>query len=158
MSVPRPDITLRYVGPEYAQALAKLHEECFPHYWDKNAFNDFFAISGTHALIAEDNMAGFKCVAMMVYRIQFEQADIITLGVKQAYRRKKLASMLLDKALADIRTKGAQKLFLDVEEGNEAAIQLYERLGFSHLRRRKLYYRQKDGSFTDALVMTKKFA
>ncbi len=44
-------------------------------------------------------------------------------------------------------------MFLDVEDGNATAIQLYEQYGFTQIKRRKQYYRQKDGTFTDALVM-----
>lgn len=157
MSLPNHKGRIRYVSPEYAEKLARLHEECFPHYWDKDAFNNFFSVNGTKALIWETpNQSG--CVAMLVYRVQFEQADIITLAVKEPFRRQGLARMLLDKALADMQAVGATQLFLDVEDGNAAAIGLYEGLGFSHLKRRRLYYRQKDGTFTDALVMTKKFA
>lgn len=95
---------------------------------------------------------------MMVYRVQFDQADIITLAVKPAFRRKGMACALVENALAHMTQLGAKTIFLDVEDGNQPAISLYESLGFSHERRRKLYYRQKDGTYTDALVMKKKIA
>lgn len=146
---------VRYCGPELAGEMAALHAECFPNYWDHSAFNNFFQIEGTKALVVEE--AG-SIIAMLVYRLQFEQADIITLAVKKAHRRKGLAMALLKRALDDMRKAGVAQLFLDVEDGNEAALSLYNGLGFSELKRRRLYYRQKDGTFTDALVMTKKFA
>jgi ribosomal-protein-alanine N-acetyltransferase len=143
---------LRAVGAEEAAMLAAIHEECFPSYWDNDAFNDFFAVEGTYALLAE---RGSEAAAMMVWRLAGEQADIITLAVRPAFRRQGLARTLLAEALNQLRAQGAQTLFLDVEDGNHAAIRLYEQAGFAHQRRRKLYYRQKDGSYTDALVMKK---
>lgn len=95
---------------------------------------------------------------MMVYRVQQEQAEIITLAVLPSHRRQGIARELLKKTIENCRAAGASELFLDVEDGNLAAMQLYETHGFSFIRRRKLYYRQKDGSFTDALVMAKKLA
>jgi ribosomal-protein-alanine N-acetyltransferase len=61
-------------------------------------------------------------------------------------------------ALEELKASRAEQIFLDVEVGNSPAIKLYESIGFLVQRRRKLYYRQKDGSYTDALVMSKKIA
>jgi len=142
-------------SPSDAETLSRIHEECFTNYWNISSFNDFFGVEGTHALLAVD---GDIPVAMIVYRTQFEQADIITLGVLPGYRRKGIARALVEFALAHMKQLGAENLFLDVEDGNCAAISLYEAYGFTHERRRKLYYRQKDGTYTDALVMKKKIA
>lgn len=143
---------MRLSGKEEAQLLSDLHRECFPNYWNIDAFNDFFSISGTQAVLA--------CVpdpaGMAVWRVQGEQADIITIAVRPAFRRQGLGAAMLEYMMGEIQGKGANNLFLDVEEGNTAAIGLYERYGFVQLNRRKLYYRQKDGSYTDALVMARK--
>lgn len=152
-----PAFHIRNTGESEAEMLAAIHEECFPNYWDSSAFTDFFSVAGTHALLAE--APGTKePVAMIVYRVQFEQADIITLAVRPAWRRQGIARALAQQSLAHMRDLGGQTVFLDVEDGNSPAISLYETMGFSHERRRKLYYRQKDGSYTDALVMKKKIA
>ena len=95
---------------------------------------------------------------MMVYRMLYEQADIITIAVLPEHRRQGIARMLLAEAIRNATEKGCKHMFLDVEDGNNAAISLYEGFGFRHISRRKLYYRQKDGSFTDALVMKCKLA
>lgn len=130
--------------------LADIHGECFPHYWNIDAFNDFFGIDNTFALVTPCGNG------MVVYRLQYEQAEIITLAVRPSARRKGLAKRLLALAIANIKAAGAHKMFLEVEDGNIAALQLYEGAGFTHVSRRKLYYRQKDGNFTDALVMQRK--
>src|SRR5437016_4569650 len=113
-------VAIRPVGEEAAQTLARLHGECFPNYWNHEAFTDFFSVKGTYALLAE---AG-AVVGMLVYRVQFEQADIITLAVLPPFRRHGIASALLDRAMAHIRESGARRLFLDVEDGNAAALTL----------------------------------
>jgi len=45
---------------------------------------------------------------------------------------------------------GTEKLFLEVREGNQAGIQLYESAGFRTFSRRKAYYRDP---VEDALLM-----
>lgn len=144
-------LQLRAASVADAALLANIHIQCFPNYWNSAAFTDFFSVSGTYALLAE----GRQTMGMAVYRVQFEQADILTLAVLPDFRRSGVALTLLEEAIRQAASKGCQKMFLDVEDGNVAAIALYEGFGFVHTARRKLYYRQKNGSFTDALVMTK---
>jgi ribosomal-protein-alanine N-acetyltransferase len=150
---------LRPVTAREAELLTQIHRECFANYWNLDAFNDFFTVAGTYALLAEERESDSPVPAgMAVYRISHEQADIITLAVLPAFRRQGIARMLLIGAMEDAARLGAKAMFLDVEDGNTPAIKLYETFGFRQVNRRKLYYRQKDGSFTDALVMTKKLS
>jgi [ribosomal protein S18]-alanine N-acetyltransferase len=44
-------------------------------------------------------------------------------------------------------------LFLEVEEGNTAALALYARQGFTEVSRRAAYYRKSDGSAANAIIM-----
>jgi ribosomal-protein-alanine N-acetyltransferase len=146
-------LAIRSVGEAEAEILTDIHAQCFPRYLNRQAFTDFFSVKNTFALLVEN---GQKPVAMIVYRVALEYADIITIGVLPENRRQGIARMLLEKILADCRQMGVQKIFLEVEEGNSAGLSLYEQSGFKHISRRKLYYRQLDGSLTDALVMEKR--
>ncbi len=153
----KSDVSTRFrlVGPEQSGILTAIHRACFSNYWNPDAFSDFFNVEGTYAILAEAESAP---QAMVVWRVQYEQSDIITIAVLPGSRRLGLARDLMTQAIASARTEGAKSMFLDVEEGNTAALQLYSSFGFTQINRRKLYYRQKDGSFTDALVMTSKLA
>jgi ribosomal-protein-alanine N-acetyltransferase len=145
----------RSVGPEGAATLTEIHAEAFANYWNPSDFNDFFATPGTTAIVAES--AG-RAAGMVVVRVTHEQADIITIAVRPEFRRRGLARELMRQSIEIAKSLGATELFLDVENGNTAALALYDTLGFSQISRRKLYYRQKDGSYTDALVMKCKLA
>jgi ribosomal-protein-alanine N-acetyltransferase len=147
------DFTIRQAVETEADTLTKIHEECFPRYWNRQAFTDFFAVKDTFALLVEE---GDRAIAMMVCRVTFDQADVLTLAVLPAFRRRGIAKMLVEKTLDSCKECGAKKLFLEVEDGNIAALKLYENAGFKNISRRKLYYQQLDGSLTDALVMAKK--
>lgn len=144
---------IKTVGKSESELLKSIHQRCFAHYWDAESFTHFFTVENTVALIAYEQLTP---VAMAIHRTQGEQADILTIAVLPEYRRRGIAAQLLDLALKGAVANGAKELFLDVEEGNAAAIALYEKFGFSHLRRRRQYYRQTDGSYTDALVMKKR--
>ena len=149
-----PDIIIRPASAKDSDILVGIHRESFPNYWNVQDFNDFFAVPGTYAFTANAP----EPVGMVVLRAQFEQADIITIAILPEWRRRGIARSLLEKVLAEAAKLGAKQLFIDVEEGNIAGLALYQAFGFKQISRRKLYYRQKDGSFTDALVMTRKLA
>lgn len=146
-------LVIRQVTESEADTLTEIHKKCFPRYWNRQAFTDFFAVQGTFAFLVEKEN---EQVAMMVYRVSFEQVDILTLAVLPAWRKRGIAKILVEKMLENCQALGAKKIFLEVEVGNDPAIKLYENSGFKHIGRRKLYYQQLDGSLTDALVMSKK--
>jgi [ribosomal protein S18]-alanine N-acetyltransferase len=175
--MPLPTPSIRTATTQDAEILSSIHRDAFPNYWNVAAFNDFFAVKDTFAFIASscgehsESTGSFGArdpaqslrnsqddVGMIVYRLHGGDADIMTMAVKPAFRRQGIARELLQKTLAHAATLGVGTMFLDVEEGNHPAISLYEKHGFTLIRRRKSYYRQKDGSLTDALVMAKKFA
>jgi ribosomal-protein-alanine N-acetyltransferase len=57
---------------------------------------------------------------------------------------------LLDAAVTALRQAGARTLFLEVENGNEAALRLYRSLGAVPVGRRARYYE----SGTDAAIFS----
>lgn len=149
----RKDFTIRQVTESEADKLTKIHEICFPRYWNREVFTDFFSVKDTFAFLVEE---GQEAIAMLVYRVAFDQAEILTLAVLPTYRKQGIARILVADMLERCEKLGVEKLFLEVEVGNDAAIKLYENSGFQHINRRKLYYQQLDGSLTDALVMMRK--
>lgn len=149
------NLTIRQVAETEADKLTKIHEICFPRYWNREVFTDFFAVQDTFAFLVED---GKEAVAMLVYRTAFDQAEILTIAVLPSYRKQGVAGKLVEDMLEKCKNLGVEKLFLEVEVGNNPAIKLYETYGFQHINRRKLYYQQLDGSLTDALVMMKKLS
>jgi [ribosomal protein S18]-alanine N-acetyltransferase len=79
-----------------------------------------------------------------------ETAEILTVGVIPAARRRGLARQLLAVLYAEAIARGATELFLEVRIDNHSAQSLYAAEGFVDLGRRRGYY----GNGTiDAVVM-----
>lgn len=74
------------------------------------------------------------------------ESELLEIEVAEGFRRRGLARALLAEALAGT-------VFLEVREGNAAAIALYSTLGFVATGRRKDYY---SGPREDALVMERR--
>ena len=137
--------------PLDAAKIAELHEPAFVDHWPEEAFasllsrDEVFAVLGA---IGNDRLAkGF-----VLMRAVAEEAEVLTLCVAADARRDGLGQSLLIEACKIARARGADHLFLEVAESNEAASLLYQKLGFKTVGRRAAYYRQADNA-ADALVM-----
>jgi ribosomal-protein-alanine N-acetyltransferase len=78
------------------------------------------------------------------------EADVQTLAVSPAARRRGLGRVLLDALIEQARARAATSLLLEVRADNEPALGLYRRRGFEQIAVRRRYYQPED---VDALVM-----
>jgi ribosomal-protein-alanine N-acetyltransferase len=85
-----------------------------------------------------------------VARFAADEGEIANLAVREPTRRRGIGSMLLAGALKEGRRRGANNMYLEVRESNEAARQLYASRGFEEIGRRKRYYRHPE---EDAVVL-----
>lgn len=83
-------------------------------------------------------------------RVIGDEFEIMSLAVKNAFRRKGVASGLLQVGLDIIRERKIIQCWLEVRALNFSAIKLYEKFGFQAVGLRKMYYQQPPD---DALIM-----
>ena len=126
-------------------AIASIHAEAFDAPWDAAAFSDLLTQTG---VIACAETEGF-----ILIRVVADEAEILTLAVRPAARRRGMAARLTARAVAAAEAEGATRLFLEVAEDNAAARALYASLGFQAAGRRRGYYDRKDGPAADALML-----
>jgi ribosomal-protein-alanine N-acetyltransferase len=130
--------------PAHAAALAAIHTVAFPtgEAWGEDAILLQLSLPGAFGLL--DPRGG-----MLLGRVAAGEAEVITLCVAPAVRRRGIATALLHAAKAEISARAGTAVFLEVATENAAARELYLRLGFVEVGRRPRYY--ADGS--DALVL-----
>jgi ribosomal-protein-alanine N-acetyltransferase len=131
-------VCVRQANLTEAGLCAGLHAACFPASWDEGAFAQFLGAPGCLVLLAAPGDAPPH--GLLVARIAADEAELITLGVVPARRRQGLARALLRAAMTALRHAGARRLFLEVEDGNAAALVLYRSLGAAPVGRRPRYY------------------
>ena len=85
----------------------------------------------------DDKVVGY----LLVYH-SFSSADIFDIAVDEKYRRRGIASGLINSI--KIYLKDVTEINLDGREKNVSAISLYEKLGFSVFAKRKGYYLGED--------------
>ncbi|MBD9374050.1 GNAT family N-acetyltransferase [Rhizobium sp. ARZ01] len=133
---------------------ASLHKARFARAWSDGEF---------HSLLAQDTVFGFvawqvnaltgrPAGGFVLARATAGEAEILTIGVDARFERGGLGWRLMQAALREARMRGADEIFLEVDEGNIAALKLYDKLGFAKVGERKAYYEGAGGRST-ALVM-----
>ena len=91
--------------------------------------------------------------SQMVAQVAADEAEILTIGIAEGWRRHGLGSRLLEALKRAAERAGARSLFLEVAASNAAALALYAKHGFTESGRRKAYYVRPEGAAEDAIVM-----
>ena len=84
-----------------------------------------------------------------------DEAEVMTVAVLSSSRRKGIAGLLLRQHLDRLRGFRIVKVFLEVAEDNHPARILYSKFGFKPVGARNSYYRDVDGTQSNALVLAK---
>lgn len=140
-------IELRVVDRAYGVVLSELHRECFPDGWGVASMDEVLRSPGVYAILAAD---GESAAGLALGRRIADEAELLTVGVAPAFRRRGLGFALV-RAVASV-VPLARKLHLEVAADNPPALTLYRMMGFEQVGRRKDYYRRLDGRLVDALT------
>ena len=130
-------------------AIVALEAQAFTNPWPRETLAWELGNSDVTRIYLLRSDAG-AVVAFCVSWVVFEELHINTLAVAPDERRKGLATLLLQRVLAEALKEGARKATLEVRASNTAALALYERLGFRVTSTRPRYYTNPD---EDALIL-----
>jgi ribosomal-protein-alanine N-acetyltransferase len=133
-----------------ADRLALAHAGGFPRPWERADFEALFAGPGAFGFLALEDEAP---VGMILMRIAAAEAEVLTVAVVPAARRRGVGAALIHAALEAARQAGAEAAFLEVGADNPEASRLYAKLGFRAAGVRPGYYDRGAAGRVDASVM-----
>ena len=119
----------------------------YPRPWHVSHFLDELASTHSFPLVAFDpagKVAGYICLMSLL-----DEGHILNVAVRSDCRGRGVGRMLVERAVAECRARGADFVSLEVRPSNEAALALYRTLGFRETGRRKKYYENGE----DAILM-----
>ncbi len=122
--------------------------------WSREQYGT--ALSGSppsRAVLVIEEEAGVQ--GFIVGKSFDEEWEIENIVIATAVQRRGLGTRLLREFLDLARSKGADRIFLEVRESNLAARRLYEKWAFVESGRRKRYYHEPE---EDAIVYQMRFA
>lgn len=134
-----------------ATALAVLHGAAFARGWEVEEFERLLSERAVRAHVAA--LEGRKgLVGFVLSHVVAPEAEILSIAVAAAARGRGIGRGLLGHHLARLAAEGVTTSFLEVEEGNGAALKLYRGFGYGEVGRRKGYY-----AGVDALLLRRDF-
>lgn len=83
---------------------------------------------------------GGKLVGYLFVHVVSDEAHIINFGILPDFRGQGIGRFVIQETISILNNEGVKSFFLEVREGNKAAITLYESLGFTHHGIRSKYY------------------
>jgi ribosomal-protein-alanine N-acetyltransferase len=136
------------------EAVAALEPELFPHDpWSaEQLWGELAHVPETRWYAVHEDASGIDGYVGL-YAVP-PDADVATIAVAPRSQRQGVGRELLDALVAEARRRGVTTLFLEVLEGNDAALALYAASGFESQGRRRDYY----GPGLHAVVLRRRLA
>jgi len=139
-----------YAGLHDAAAIADLHAACFHRGWSEE---EVLNLLSDATVLAHCVYCGRKPAGFVLSREAADEAEILSIAVDERQRGRGLGRGLLDLHLRRLAGHRVRSVFLEVDEGNVAALRLYRTAGFRQVGRRPNYYPTSDGKPATALVL-----
>lgn len=129
-------------------AVAAIEENCFEDTWTEVMLLQQIRQEGSVCLVAvaDDCVAGY-----IGGRVVLDEAELYRVAVLPEFRGRGYGEKLVERFVDCCCDLGAKKIFLEVRDDNEIALQTYLSVGFQKISVRKNYY----GNGMDAIIMNR---
>ena len=131
--------------------IAELEKLCFTTPWSEKSIASELKNDLAVWMVALD---GDRVVGYIGSQTAADETDMMNVAVHPDYRRQGIAQILIELLIPELKRRCSTSLSLEVRASNEPAKQLYEKLGFVEVGRRKNYYRDPK---EDALILRKEW-
>ena len=140
---------LREMLVEDLEQVMKIERELFSPPWTREGFFTYLTHKDAMFLVVEEKGEILAyCGLLMV----LDEGDITNVAVRPDRQREGIGHFLMDSLIRLAEEQGVTTIHLEVRVGNDTAIRLYERMGFTRDGIRKQYYTDP---VEDALLMTR---
>jgi ribosomal-protein-alanine N-acetyltransferase len=132
-------------------AIEEIERGSYPTPWSRSMFAGELAKPSSICLGAIDVEAN-RLVGYLIISRYVDAWHVMNIAVAEDYRRRRIATRLIERLFEVTSGDGRRGYTLEVRVSNEAAIRLYESLGFKARGVRRGYYTDNR---EDALIMWK---
>lgn len=146
----RDNCTVREAKESDLEEVMRIEKASFSKYpFPIEVFEELFKRCSKYFLIAEykGGVSGYVCGRLVGKNL----GEVVSIAVEPGLRRRGIGRMLMLELESRFREDRVKTVRLEVGVDNDAAIRLYESLGYETIGLRRKYY--PDGS--DALIMVK---
>lgn len=143
-------LEIKSLEEQYLDEVCILEEKAFSMPWHRKSFQEMIQNKEACYLVA---LIDGKVVGCCGVRHIVGEGEITNVVVDPSFRNNKIGYQMMQALLKQGRNLGIKEFVLEVRKSNDAAIFLYEKLGFKEEGVRKNFYEQPK---EDALIMWKR--
>lgn len=140
---------IRNMLPEDIDQVVEIENESFSRPWSKRSFEESLEKSD-YIFIVADNRG--VIVGYCGLYVVMDEANITNVAVKEEYRNKGVGYVIIEDLIERAKNAGVKAMTLEVRKSNNAAIRLYEQVGFKNAGIRRNFY---ESPKEDAVIMWK---
>ncbi len=135
--------------------MSQAFDPAYGEAWNRRQISDALLLPNCHYLLldehGEEAPPGSRAAGFVLSRQAADEEELLLIAVCPRFRRKGVASALLEQLVGDLRRRGISRLFLEMREGNPAE-NLYRKFGFDAVGRRPSYYNRGEIKGIDAIT------
>ena len=144
----RHNLKMRQMQEADLVRIMEIEALAYPFPWTLQLFKDCLHVGYTAEIIAFEQIISYGLMS-----IAAGEAQILNVSVHPKWQSSGYGRQMLERLLDIANQKGVQSVFLEVRVSNQAAIHLYDKIGFKQIGVRRAYYRNGDKGREDALVL-----
>ncbi len=143
-------MTIEKLAIKHVEQIEKIERQCFSNPWSYLSIQSEIDNENSVFIVALDNETVTAYAGM---HVTYGEYYINNIAVKPEYRKKGIATRLLEILIDIVSECKGEFITLEVRKSNESAIKLYEKMSFKVEGTRKNYYEKPT---EDALIMTRR--
>jgi len=153
---PRFPSGIQLANANEIDAIFEIEQKCFP---GKVGYSrrqlEHLILNANSDCLVEKRGGVVRAFLIVTYRQGSLTCNIETIDVDPAFKNKGIGLKLLKAAEIDMKRRGMRWSQLEVSEGNEAALKLYRKAGYTFKERIEGYYKFEHNGTHNAIRMIK---
>jgi ribosomal-protein-alanine N-acetyltransferase len=146
-----PGWSIVTLDESHIDGIIAIEKASFQQPWQRISFLDELSCRDALDVVALESL-GRQILAYACLRLTLDEIHLLKIAVAPRWRRRGVATGLLDYCFGLAQRRDARKVYLEVRRSNGSAIELYNKIGFQIIGTRPKYYTDTG---EDALMMMK---
>jgi len=141
----------------------EINRLCLPENYPERFFRTIYSELSSAFLVSEINgeVIGYTMGRIETGLSHFsifhraKKGHTVSIAILPEYRRRGIGTRLLNRSIEALIKEGANELFLEVRVSNDAAVKMYQTLGYEIIKEIRHYYRDFEGAYLMAQKVPK---
>ena len=135
-----PRVSARPAVEDDLKQILRIEAQCYPEPWKIAHFEEEFKKPFTRAIVLTDDETDSIVIGYIVYWLQAEGVSLLNIAVDPHWRGFCFGMKLMQTMIKEAVKEDIPRIILEVRKSNQAAIDLYTRIGFKVCHERKNFY------------------